>query len=131
MNRVKSIYVTIPANTIGNRIYLPQDPEIDMATIEAIEFIPAEKTAWIMNSKGAFLENLTEAQIANFTFTLAKNDENKFTIPAAITIRNNNSGKFCFANSIPNRHRIGDSYIIQTVSESLAGRIVFLKIYFK
>jgi len=131
MCRVKKISVTIPANTIGNRIFLPQDPEIDRSTIEAIEFIPQEKTSYTTTGTGSLIENLTEAQIGNFTFTLAKNDENKFTIPAALAIRGNNSGKFCFVNSIPNRHRIGDSYLTQTVAQNLSGTIVSIRIYFK
>lgn len=125
----KQVFIRIPGQYVSQPIYFTQDSEIDLRRITAIEFPTADELSHIEPPDGVVIENLTAAQLANFTFTLAIKNKDIFSLPLSVMTRANTSGKFTFVDSLPGNHIIGDSYLTQMVSENLEGRWITAYFY--
>lgn len=130
-SKVKTIDIQIPSNVSGQPLYMPFDPQLDDAMIRAIQIPDQTELQWIIpEGSNTAVEALTEAQIAEFVIVFAKKDEVLITIPATNAILQANSGKICFLELAPDEKRIADSYILQTGSSSLSGKVLRINVWY-
>jgi len=111
-SRVKSVVAQFGYDEAGYRLKFEQDPTLDSSQIVAIEVVSSETTSLNPQKKassGDYIPNLSNSELANMVFVLAKNDEQIFVLPCVNAVKSTNAGKPVFVNSTD--HRWADSYI--------------------
>lgn len=110
--KVKTVVAQFKSDVNGYRLKFDHDPTLTNSRLLAIEVV--NTTTGSLNpqktsSSGDFIPNLTTSELSNMVFVLAKGDEQIFVLPCVNMIREQNSGKPVFVDSID--HVWGDSYI--------------------
>jgi len=123
------ISIVIPANGLQT-IFLPQNSMLDDSKIRAIEIVADDEQFYGNLPDGTTRENLPVGVLNEFGFTLAIDNEEIAQIPFTTMHRPTQSGKFCFLDSVPGRHRIGDSFITQVGTGSIMDLIITLRFWY-
>jgi hypothetical protein len=127
-NNVESMSIEI--TTIGlHSIYLPQNSLLDSRRIRAIQVISTDELSYNVNITGPH-ENLAPGALASFVFTFAFENTEIAEIPFTSMNRPLNDGKFCFIDSDPGNHRIGDCFISQVGTGNNTNKIINLKFWY-
>jgi len=128
-NNSEVISIEIPVNGLQT-INLPQNSMLDGSTIQAIQVISSDEQYYGNRADGTTAENLNVSELPNFGFTLSIDSEEIAQAPFTSLHRPTQSGKYYFINSVPGRHRIGDSFITQVGTGSFSGKIITLRFWY-
>jgi len=123
------ISIVIPANGLQT-IYLPQNSMLDNSTLQAIEVVSSSEQFYGNLPDGTTSENLDIGDFNEFGFTLSIDSEEIAKTPFTSMSRPTQSGKFYFLNSVPGRHRIGDSFITQVGTGSFSGKVITMRFWY-
>ena len=123
------ISIVIPVNGLQT-INLPQNSQLDNSTIQAIEVVSSSEQFYGNLPDGTTSENLDLASFNQFGFTLSIDAEEIAQTPFTSLHRPTQNGKFYFINSVPGRHRIGDSTITQVGTGSYEGLIITMRFWY-
>jgi len=128
-NNCTIVNVLIPKSGLQS-IFLQRNELLDSKKIRAIEVVCDDQIIDSQLPDGKSVGVLESVAVSAFTFVLAKNNDNKVTIPLACLHRTQNNGKFCFIDSDVGNHRISDCFLEQNVSGDISGVMVVLRFWY-
>ena len=128
-NYCEVISIVIPANGLQT-IYLPQNSMLDNSTLQAIEVVSSSEQFYGNLPDGRTSENLDVGDFNEFGFTLSIDAEEIAKTPFTSLHRPTQNGKFYFLNSVPGRHRIGDSFITQVGTGSFVDKVITMRFWY-